>query len=67
MQKLAKLDISKRKYKNLYVKLPSIIEVGKKYKRRIIDEKGKEKEKEFCITEILELDDGGLIIKSNSV
>jgi len=67
VRKLTEVDISKRKYRNLYVDKPSIIKVGKKYKRRVIDEEGKEKVKEYYITEILELDDGGLIIKSISV
>jgi len=63
MRKLTKVDMGKRKYKNLYVDKPSLIEVGKKYKRKFIDEKGREKEREIRITEIIELDDGGLIIK----
>jgi len=37
MRKLTKVDMGKRKYKNLYVDKPSLIEVGKKYKRKFID------------------------------
>jgi len=67
MEKKAKVNISETKYRDLYIDKPLEIEVGKKYKRRIIGEKRDVIEKEYFISEILELDDGGLIIKSNTV
>jgi len=64
MKRMTKLDISKKKYKDLYVGKVLDLEVGKKYKRKFKDEKENEVIKEIYITEILEINDGGLIIKS---
>jgi len=67
MRKIDKVDINKRKYKFLYDNKPSIIEVGKNYKRKIMDERGNKIVRDCYIIELLELDDGGLIIKSVTV
>jgi len=64
IKKIDKIDISKKRYSDLYLDKPLEIEVGKKYKRKIINEKGKEIVKDFYISEIKILDDGGIIIKS---
>jgi len=64
MKKILKADISKKLYKDSFVDRPSEIEVGKIYRRKFINEKGKELIREYYVTEILELNDGGLIIKS---